>query len=496
MPEVESHWLKKICLVSVAVAAVGCHHKGRVHVTALPLSPQNQCEPEGIPYYLPKPLLVISKNVRHIDESKVGLTTPAPIPNAFDDQSSYGSIKANVTVPSSSGGTEAINAGGTQLPGAFGTARSSVQGLGEQLTPNEAVKLGDDISPDSFFTYQIVFVPDLSQKYVLRIKGGAGEMRAAMNIVNGWMYTGLGPYYMKDSSKAQNMMARGVGAMFAGRGVADVISEVGDLAQLATPQGAGSGVTERAAADADDIIDKYTKLARALQSETVVAEPILNYAEIYIYEPTLMDDGSMSWSLIAEHHFDRDYFQPKMNPNAMELFKSIIGQHALQEKGEIERARADEKEQRQLERARADAILRGQIERAASDALPAATGNPDALPAAIGGGSSVAQPVASQPLAKRVFEEAAMKQFGIADAASSSQNAPQTQVNVNMAPETTEARKGYFGKGLLGLFHRDPPKVESRANRLFDLSPTTIASPNVNIGSGVTSPGTLTGSQP
>ncbi|MEP3929108.1 hypothetical protein, partial [Rhodopirellula bahusiensis] len=63
------------------------------------LSPANQCDPPGIPYYLPKPLLVVAKNVRHIDESKVGLTGPAPIPGGFDNQAAYADIKANVTVP-------------------------------------------------------------------------------------------------------------------------------------------------------------------------------------------------------------------------------------------------------------------------------------------------------------------------------------------------------------------------------------------------------------
>ncbi len=86
----------------------GCaKHQARPSITAVGLSPANRCEPHGIPYYLPKPLLVVAKNVRHIDESKVGLTGPAPIPGGFDNQAAYADIKANVTVPSSSGGTAA-----------------------------------------------------------------------------------------------------------------------------------------------------------------------------------------------------------------------------------------------------------------------------------------------------------------------------------------------------------------------------------------------------
>src|SRR5262249_41251925 len=49
---------------------------------------------EGIPFYLPKPLLIIAKNFRNIEETKVGLTDSAPIPNFFDDQAKYADLNA------------------------------------------------------------------------------------------------------------------------------------------------------------------------------------------------------------------------------------------------------------------------------------------------------------------------------------------------------------------------------------------------------------------
>jgi len=72
--------------VTMALVAAGCCHPS---VTAVPLSSWNQCEPPGIPFYLPKPLLVITKNVRYIEEAHVGLTDSAPIPGTFDDQAKY-----------------------------------------------------------------------------------------------------------------------------------------------------------------------------------------------------------------------------------------------------------------------------------------------------------------------------------------------------------------------------------------------------------------------
>ena len=83
-----------LLFVGLLAGATGCHHPS---VTAVSLKPHycdhhfaflyDPCkEPEGIPFYLPKPLLIVSKNFRNIEETKVGLTDSAPIPNFFDDQ--------------------------------------------------------------------------------------------------------------------------------------------------------------------------------------------------------------------------------------------------------------------------------------------------------------------------------------------------------------------------------------------------------------------------
>lgn len=332
-------------VVVLSVAVCGCA-KNQASVTAVPLSPWNQCEPEGIPYYLPKPLLVVAKNVRHIDEAKVGLTAPAPIPNAFDNQAAYADLKANVTVPgtTSTGAAASVAAG---FPQHFDTGRGTVpdRAVSETMIPSGRIE--DGIAPDSFYTYQIIFVPDLSQKYGLRIKGGPGEIRAAMNLVNGWMYTGMGPYYLKDSSTAQNLMAFGAASMFAGRGAADVLNEVGDLARIGTTGGRG----ERAGAD--EVLDKYTALARLLQSQAKVPSTICNYAEIHIYEPTLSPEGVTCWNLIASHQFDRHYFQPGLNENAVNLFKLIIESKDAQSDAAKSQAEAIT-EQARTERAHAE----------------------------------------------------------------------------------------------------------------------------------------------
>ena len=159
----------------------------------------------------------------------MGLTNSVPIPDTFDNQAGYADVNARMSDVTSDSTKPASKAeSGTTAPPGSDVA-SGQHLFSDQGPPVVPVPTTDLLAPETFYTYQIVFVPDLSQKYGLRIKGGVGEIRAAMNLVNGWMFTGLGPYYMKDSSTAQNILANGIAANFTGRGVADVIKSLGDL---------------------------------------------------------------------------------------------------------------------------------------------------------------------------------------------------------------------------------------------------------------------------
>jgi hypothetical protein len=318
--------LKPPCLVGalsfITFLVLGCaRHQERPMITAVGLSPANRCDPPGIPYYLPKPLLVVAKNTRHIDESKVGLTAPVPIPAGFDNQAAYADIKANVTVPGTSA-TPASSGNTAFDQNITGGSSSAAQSMvAESMTPSAA--LDDGIEPDSFFTYQVIFVPDLTQKYGLQITGGAGEFRAAMNMVNGWMYTGMGPFYLKDSSSAQNAMSTGIASMYAGRGAADVLNEIGGLTTAIgnLPKAQEGGGFD----SASDMAQTFEAIAAAAKIEQMVPATMLNYAEVYIYEPVLTIDGqNTEWRLVAEHHFDRDYFTSTDPAKTAEAKASII----------------------------------------------------------------------------------------------------------------------------------------------------------------------------
>jgi hypothetical protein len=190
------------------------------------------------------------------------------------------------------------------------------------MIPPGRIKDGHNLKPDSFYTYQIMFVPDLSQKYGLTVWGKAGEVRAAMNLVNGWMYTGMGPFYLKDSSTAQNIMAVGVASLFAGRGASDVLDSVAGLASTA---GARSK-QERAPVDGEEFIDRVARIAKVIQSQTLTPKEMLNYAEVAIYEPMLTPEGGMHWFMIAHHNFNRQYFSPDMDKPSCDLIQGLLNE--------------------------------------------------------------------------------------------------------------------------------------------------------------------------
>jgi hypothetical protein len=290
---------RKLWMMPALVAAViGCHH---AEVTCYSLS--NPCEPDGIPFYLPKPLLIISKNFRNIEESGYGQLGAVPIPNTFDNQAQYADVKANIsssvapaTSSSKSDAGGGGGGGGKGQTGAMSTADSAASEAPGIVPPGT---FKDGVTPDTFYTYHIVFVPDLTQKYAIKIRGGPGEVRAAMNIVNGWMFTGLGPFYLKDSSTAQNILATGGAITLGGRGVADVVNSIADLSK--------AGGVPHAGPFNSQLAGRINDIQLMMDRNGLRPEPLnlQSYAEIEVYEASLRD-GQMVWQpLFDKKTFDR-----------------------------------------------------------------------------------------------------------------------------------------------------------------------------------------------
>jgi hypothetical protein len=171
-----------------------------------------------------------------------------------------------------------------------------------------------------------VFVPDLTQKYVLDVEGGAGEVRAAINLVNGWQFTGLGPYYMKDSSTAQNLFARGVQINLGLRGAADLVNSIANLQGKAAAAGGKASAADVAkVADAmaraasqetfdwqyvspEHWVDEFVtdRSGNVIKTGRKVPPAIERYAEIYVYEAVL-EERQMVWRPVANHTFAREF---------------------------------------------------------------------------------------------------------------------------------------------------------------------------------------------
>lgn len=291
-----------LCL---ALMVEGCK---RFEVTAVPLSRWNCDEPPGIPFYLPKPLLIVTKNVRYVETEKVGLTDGVPIPNQFDDQAKYADLNARTDFRGlPAGNTQRVEAAGStpSVAGAAGTATASGQHLlapdSPYISPDKAPT--DGLVPNTFYTVRIVFIPDLSQKYGLRVRGGPGEVRAALNLVNGWMFTGLGPFYVKDSSTAQNVLAAGIGANLAAGGVSEVVRSLADLRQAAAARGLEAADVARILESIEERLGAPTRQpAFDIQPGTLE-----DFAEIYVFEPVVDETGAVMWQEVCALKFDREY---------------------------------------------------------------------------------------------------------------------------------------------------------------------------------------------
>jgi hypothetical protein len=349
--------LGTLVLLGASLLASGCHAPSITAVSLAPHVCDERCtifkchgDPEGIPFYLPKPLLIVAKNFRNIEDAKVGLTDSPPIPNAFDDQSKYADLNARTNFNfDGAGGASAGGNGGTDatpkphttqsgdlknptpaaasnVPPASTASKSGAYTYSENapnVTPHDVPS--DGLAPNTFFTYHIVFVPDMTQKYGLKVKGGVGEIRAAMNLVNGWQFTGLGPYYMKDSSTAQDTMAAGIAIRLGGQAVQDVLKGV---AGLTGPLGKGlqSGTLDANSPRVQSLAQTLGELPR----ERFPLMTLPSYAEIHVYEPSLGPDGQMDWREIVNLNFNRDYIGSDKRKATLEVLPPQFGRDRVQ----------------------------------------------------------------------------------------------------------------------------------------------------------------------
>jgi hypothetical protein len=364
---------------------------GCASVTAVNLNDPKA--PDGIPYYLPKPYLFVSKNVRYIPTPTVGLTEVVVAPPGASDKADTSANKDKSQTNNDSGNSDdnedkttktkqkqpkdsqddasatilqedplsdpgvrhyagkvasVILASDTETPAAHptdpnepsadkqkpqggnggnagdskdqpATQPSTSQVFGPpNITVVPAASIPDEMHPETFFTYQIVYLPDLTQKYGLRVKGGAGEMRQTMNLVNGWMYTGGGPMYFNDSTVSQDITSVG----------SAVGSVAGAVAKAFSPISAISGGKNTGTAGGQDLA---LTAATQPQSGSRPTSTFENYAVLYVYEPELKrgdeeTTNSVTWKLVDGFpiSFPREYTSVSVDSQLQQLQPATV----------------------------------------------------------------------------------------------------------------------------------------------------------------------------
>jgi len=140
--------MKKTLIVLLLISSVlltGCGSS----ITAISLKGEKENK-KAIPYYLPQPYLLITKDFSHL-----GTKTTK---------------------------NEKTASANTQKPAEkdSGTAKN------ETSTTDEPVSI-----TVNGFTYKIIYLPNLAEKYGLIYNSGSGESDLSFTLKDGWMFTGL-----------------------------------------------------------------------------------------------------------------------------------------------------------------------------------------------------------------------------------------------------------------------------------------------------------------
>jgi hypothetical protein len=184
----------------------------------------------GIPYYLPKSYLLITRNFEHIYTHE----------DMISDNTGNGNDSGNDD----------------------GDGDSSDNGNGSGTVDPGSQPAGD------VFSYQIIYLPDTSEKYGIKISRGTGTFKGKISLVDGWKFVGIN--LETDSKTAETIKGFGQAAK--------------DIATLIALSEKSAG---RALLKQEDMIETFgNNLINSL------TEPD---AEIYIYDLSDLSRPVFQW---------------------------------------------------------------------------------------------------------------------------------------------------------------------------------------------------------
>ncbi len=140
--------MKKTLIALLLISSVlltGCSSS----ITAISLKDKNENK-KAIPYYLPQPYLLITKDYSHLGTETIK--------------------------------TEKITSENTQKPA------EKPSGTATEETTTTAKPVSITVNG---FTYKVIYLPNLAEKYGLIYNSGSGESDLSFTLKDGWMFTGL-----------------------------------------------------------------------------------------------------------------------------------------------------------------------------------------------------------------------------------------------------------------------------------------------------------------
>lgn len=158
---------RRVILICAAVIVSGCAPK----VTVIPLSEEVKKEKGAIPYYLPRPYLLVTKNFD-------GTTTTTKKTKEVKE----GEKEKTTTT-----------------------------------TESTTIAPADPLKSDRY-SIRVIYLPDLKRKYGLKITDGIGSFESTISLVDGWKLTGVN---VKSDSKTAETIAS------VGSAVKDIVSAAG-----------------------------------------------------------------------------------------------------------------------------------------------------------------------------------------------------------------------------------------------------------------------------
>ena len=228
------HFVRPLFALVTCFLTIGCGPYLSVHRLSEDKS--------GIPFYMPRPYLLIAKNL-------------IPIPT--DTKTAPDATKAPTPPPPS---------GTTKKSG--GTTGSGTSNARQSATTPPTKNGPDTVVNQTFYTYQVVYLPDPCQKFGVKIHPGIGTLDTTLNFADGWQFTGTN--VKSDTTTAQIITALGTPLQALAGLAGDVLKS-------------GAGVAAKAAA------------ARTATEEKPAPEPPEPKGDLYLYD-LFTGYCVMSWS--------------------------------------------------------------------------------------------------------------------------------------------------------------------------------------------------------